>query len=551
MDPTIKVIEHNEAFDQYNEPTFVLKKDIWNDYSYRTQYHLYLQGSPADKTEDTFIGTVKILFIGQTGDGKSFIHSDFQKLPENAVSVGQSLDYYQRLSVLQPHIRDSILIALNDVAFDSKRKRDFDHLEGWRHSLFRYLPAIDDYLTTANAVLTRNYTAIPVTGFKFTFHPADWEEPILFDFTSAPSLLPFPPNVHPLPSRIITLIGRNGSGKSTLLARLARVAHGTTKNRELGIFNKLGTIEPISIGFPRIITVSYSAFDNFTLPGVKPSSEEEPDERVQIVHDTNSGSGRFIFCGLRDIATELSNEINEEKNINFDPSGDKSAHTLLKPVTTLAKEFAATLVLAKRNGSAEMLDRALALLVRDPSFPLIANTLSVDLLLQMNPKELFMSWSTGHKIVMQILVSLAANVTQGTLVLIDEPETHLHPPLLAALMHAIRLILSYKNAFSIIATHSPVVIQETLSKHVYRIKREGSLTNAFPTNTQTFGENVGALTTEIFGLNTQATDFHKVLDSLIDSNKTLENIEMLFLPHGLSMQARAYVMSKLAMRLQP
>ncbi|MBW6100166.1 ATP-binding protein [Escherichia coli] len=50
------------------------------------------------------------------------------------------------------------------------------------------------------------------------------------------------------------------------------------------------------------------------------------------------------------------------------------------------------------------------------------------------------------------------------LVLFDEPETHLHPPLLAVLMSALRIVLNEVDAFAIVATHSPVVVQETLSK---------------------------------------------------------------------------------------
>lgn len=331
-----------------------------------------------------------------------------------------------------------------------------------------------------------------------------------------------------------------------MLARLARVAHGTVKSRLDGVFDNVGRIEPESIGFPRIITVSYSAFDSFRLPGLKPSIEGEADERLQIIKDIEEGSGRFVFCGLRDIAAELQTQIDSEKNSAQNLAfHDKLKSTLLKPVESLAEEFHKTLLLVRSSDSTHILDRALKCLSSDASFSSYQHILTTEFLFNNDPEKLFLMWSTGHKIVMQIIASLAAHTTQSSLILIDEPETHLHPPLLASLMHAIRIILSTKKAFAIVATHSPVVLQETLAKHTYIIRREGSITSIQRPLRETFGENIGTLTGEVFGLNTQATDFHKTLDRLITTHKNLQTIESFFQPHGLSMQARAYVMSQL------
>lgn len=44
--------------------------------------------------------------------------------------------------------------------------------------------------------------------------------------------------------------------------------------------------------------------------------------------------------------------------------------------------------------------------------------------------------------------------------LIDEPEGHLHPPLLSAFVRALSELLVNRNGVAIIATHSPVVLQE-------------------------------------------------------------------------------------------
>lgn len=61
---------------------------------------------------------------------------------------------------------------------------------------------------------------------------------------------------------------------------------------------------------------------------------------------------------------------------------------------------------------------------------------------------------------------------------------------------------------------------------------------------ETFGENTGTLTREIFGLYTGATDFRRVLDGLIQNFKSLEDIEG-YLGTELSPPAVAHVLAAL------
>ena len=60
-----------------------------------------------------------------------------------------------------------------------------------------------------------------------------------------------------------------------------------------------------------------------------------------------------------------------------------------------------------------------------------------------------------------------------TLVLLDEPEAHLHPPLLSAFTRALSDLLIYRNGVAIIATHSPVVLQEVPKSCVWKLRRSG------------------------------------------------------------------------------
>jgi hypothetical protein len=52
----------------------------------------------------------------------------------------------------------------------------------------------------------------------------------------------------------------------------------------------------------------------------------------------------------------------------------------------------------------------------------------------------------------------------------------------------------------------------------------------------------------VFRFFPQTTDYHKVLKQLVDRYENIKEIEELFSAKGLSMQARAYIMSLLAIK---
>jgi energy-coupling factor transporter ATP-binding protein EcfA2 len=293
------------------------------------------------------------------------------------------------------------------------------------------------------------------------------------------------------------------------------------------------------LGFTRIIAISYSAFDGFELPGLTRA------EREQMARDVSTGTGRYVFCGLRDIVSEFSEMANNASDKQERVPPERTEKTKLKTLGALADEFTRTLAHIRAANDMDVLEDVTSPILRDPSFGLSTPDLAA--VLGDNPREAFLGWSTGHKIVMHVAAAMTAHVQPRSLVLFDEPETHLHPPLLAAFMHTFRALLKRRSALAIVATHSPVVLQETLAQHIHVIRREGMITTASHTDIETFGENVGTITHSVFDLTSEVTDFHHILDALCERGATLEQLEANF-PIGLSQQARAYVMMQLARR---
>ena len=397
----------------------VLQQDNWNDFSFQTQYHLFVNTPEFSG----LVGSVKILRRGQVStDGLQLQVGTLPPLDENYCSVGQGLDYYERLAQVPETIRGEILGHLRDALVYPDHAESFYGEEGWRVSVLRDIDW-ETFRRDASVLLDRDYDRVAWLGLNLSFQMQGWSAPLTLRF-DAPGDLQFlmPGIASKLPERVAVLTGRNGSGKSTLLARLARVLHATQRDRGSEDLLRLGSIDPPGIGFTRVLNIAYSAFDAFQIPGV------DEKERRQIAEDIKRGTGRYHFCGLRDIARELEEGLDAARDA-LSPDldailSDRQHRTLLKSVDQLAGEFARTIEDIFKEGRHDLFAAVVGILASDQSFADLgdnpASAISQD------PAARFAHWSTGHKIVMHAACSMVAYTQAKSIVLIDEPESHLH-----------------------------------------------------------------------------------------------------------------------------
>jgi predicted ATP-dependent endonuclease of OLD family len=157
------------------------------------------------------------------------------------------------------------------------------------------------------------------------------------------------------------------------------------------------------------------------------------------------------------------------------------------------------------------------------------------------------SMSSGHAVVLLTITRLVARVEEKTLVLLDEPESHLHPPLLSAFVRALADLLHDRNGVAIIATHSPVVLQEIPKSCVWKIHRVGKDVTCSRPSIETFGENVGLLTSEVFSLEVIRSGFHNILAQHVAVGGTFEDIVSEY-KDQLGFEARAILRALIANR---
>ena len=85
-------------------------------------------------------------------------------------------------------------------------------------------------------------------------------------------------------------------------------------------------------------------------------------------------------------------------------------------------------------------------------------------------------------------------------------------------------LLGRRNGVALIATHSPVVLQEVPASCVWLLNRSGRAARAERPPLETFGENVSVLTREVFRLELTSTGFHTVISRAAESGISYEEV---------------------------
>ncbi len=472
-----KVVDKETDINEKFTDVVVLVRDQWDDFYYKTTFSLFYVKTCEKKFK---IGNIKIIKKNMP-HGFVEIPQEFEKLDDEYCSVGSDQNYYEEIIGLYENISNNILISLRDCVFNQNIYYDFLNEEPMKKSLLRKNTSLNITETFKN-ILNKN---AKLTSYKFDFELKN--NNVNLSISVQPDSLP-PTNVH-------VLIGRNGVGKTRLLAG---IAESILENENKSYKSLKGQIEfledNIDAGrFSGLITIVFSTFDGFT-----PLSKKELKKK-NITYE---------YVGLKTIKN--NNTKSDFKNIE-----------------DLNKEFKDSLANVLNSIKKERWINAIKILNNDPCFnELDLPNLSINN--EINKIcEQYKILSSGHKIVLLSITKLVDLVNDRTLVLLDEPENHLHPPLLSSYIRALSELLKQRNGVSIIATHSPVVLQEVPRSCVSIINRFGDEYTINRPTIETFGENVGILTREVFKLEVESSGFHEML-SKEAKEKNYEQIIELF-----------------------
>ncbi len=482
---------------------YILVRDNWDDFGYKTSFSAYL----CINTKIIYIGTIKILV-----EGEQESYEAFNKLGNNLAINGKfnlsgkryiSLTSFESYQILKEEISNSklflsLLRQINDVLYLEIRSPKSKHLNlrletGFGVSLLRDEDFKKAYGQASRIIFPRR---MPPKQFNFNLE---------FKLTNPESSNHHAFNFEPdkvLPTNIWLLIGKNGTGKTSILNSIIKWYFEKENN-------------PKDDPFKQLIVIRYTL-------------SESSDSPLTLGTDTKP----FAYCGLQTSKETLtSGKLSEMITNNIidilrqDSTNHKARNNIERPKVSFLIQTIKDIfrdphlrICLKRRTYRPPGNLSFGLFnFNNDQFLDLEKSLDWDLALDCNfvtawqsqeylPEILFFSKdnlqltpSTGQEMFLLILSSTIKNVKKHSLILIDEPESYLHPDLEVLYMKLLRNILQIYESYSIIATHSLFIAREVPAKNItiMRTTEERICLMSRPT-IETFGSDLTAIANEVF-----------------------------------------------------
>ena len=503
-----KVLNRDTWLPNEGRNTAYLRIDNWNDYLYYTLFQVKVFDENGKGYE---LGDVKIAYKGQD-EGRDNATSQkldthFSYLSDDYFSLGQTTEYYKQLSTMPAEARKNYLEGINDLVTHPELLTTIKDEKVFGISLLR-----DVYIASIRGkfknVLDGNNESTP---FQFYFIRDENERMsgVQLYFDVGVDTKP-PTNIH-------ALIGRNGVGKTSVLNGIISAIRGLENNQQCRIEPRDHRYNSNDKDyFSSLISVSFSAFDPFMPP------TEQPDPAKGTCYfylGLKKPGDDEQLLGFKELRTECIRSL-----MNCFTQPDKAERW----VNVIQKLSSDTNFAEMNLGNLKEFYHALAKKYRIEEY---SDTIEYKIRKQKMKEEyehyvlsILKRMSSGHSVVFMTITRLVEKVDERSLVLLDEPESHLHPPLLSAFIRALSDLLISRNAIAIIATHSPVVLQEVPRDCVWKLFRHGKSMEIDRPKIETFGESVSDLTTEVFGLEVSNSGFHGLLKESVDEGKSYKDI---------------------------
>lgn len=376
---------------------------------------------------------------------------------------------------------NKILFAINDITLtvrDSESQRYKNVALGtdiFNKSFIRNSESYFAYKNSSSVLKGLNYESVGLLSKNITLSSKEVQHPILsfnFDHHSE------------LPKRVSILIGENGVGKSQLLRKIALAAiKGTDEISECD--EAENTINRVLIN--RLLAFSPTNESKSVFPSDKIIKSKIWYRRFSL----NRTPSRRNDINTNDIIIELARSNENIRELS-------RFEIFEKAISNLRNYFELALPLKDSNRQ--------PLYIRDlndySEERRLQNFRAVDL--SKDPVRYIQGkshpLSSGEISFIRFCSQICANIENGTLVLLDEPETHLHPAFINKFFAILDTLLSLTGSSAIIATHSVYFIREVFKEQVTVLRKgENGILQLEKPRLSTFGANIGNISYFVFG----------------------------------------------------
>lgn len=467
----------------------VPSSDRWNDFGHHTrvEYRIRVSSMREVVHASGFIG-----FINSEGDrnGEDLLEQLVLIQGESTVKATADHHFFTMLTDMEAYRRlvqtldadgaTAVLTALNDLVALNEFASRADILDlAIQTEVFSlsFMRSSDSYFAYKNAGqllrgLSNEQTGVlsPTLAIRFQLPGRLNEHHLRFSFDHSADL----------PRRIAVIIGKNGVGKSQALGRIARAAidgtaaltDGTDGGRPL--INRLLAFAPTNEAESVFPTDKRKRpriwYQRYSMNRSRRSRRNDylSDLIVQVARSTQMIASKSRW----EIFTEALDAISKADELHLPVFQASDAWVSLVKLPLVSEQRA-----LERFASIDV-KKEPARVVSGEGYPL----------------------SSGEISFLKFAAQVSLHIENGSLLLLDEPETHLHPNFISRFVSLLDGLLEATGSAAIIATHSAYFVREVFREQVTVLSVDSdNLVQAQRPILRTFGADVGAISYFVFG----------------------------------------------------
>lgn len=130
--------------------------------------------------------------------------------------------------------------------------------------------------------------------------------------------------------------------------------------------------------------------------------------------------------------------------------------------------------------------------------------------------------SSGETAMLRFAVLAVATIERGSVLVLEEPETYLHPNYISQLMAILHDLLQATSSIALVVTHSAYVVREATRQRVNVLRRdEDGCPRFVVTPIQTFGASIDSISQFVFGDGLVSPQFRKTLEEWVAASPEL------------------------------
>ena len=465
----------------------VLTPVVWDDYGYKTTFLAYLYKEDILVEE---LGEIKIAWLNDYTKGFKtidYLPSMFYSLDSNFCSLWQNADSYFKVKMVERKYKINIFSSLQDVVTRINEFEELYKINSVSSSLFRTV----SLFTFKNQFYRIYLGQTMLTNYHFKYEYNDnakfSDNELSFDVNA----LSYPPtNIH-------AIIGENGCGKTTLIKNFVKELN---EIYESNLFSIEDSDKDKDLLFESVLLVSFNPFDDYSsISNVFGDNRNSFVKYIGTRNKRNFNSNKNLLELRKQFISFLESCLSNKDKYQELTSFLQDMSSSLKNVNELEE-------VCEKDDEFKQCELLSALFEDEEKHykKLLKEKLE-------KAGAVFDSLSAGYKEVISIVSGCIDLMAEKTLLLMDEPENNLHPPLLSMLIRWLSKILTKRNGVAIVATHSPIVLQEIPKSCVWIIDRYGEIRKIRRPSIETFGTNLSLITYDVFEYNIQKTGFNELL----------------------------------------